>query len=193
MPPTLNTMSHARRAAIALLSAGVAACGGGRGASPTTADGAPAPAPSSAPAPAPASAPAPAPSITTDLGKPGRLLVGLGAANTFADMRAQQIAPDIIDTYLVAVTGFNSGGGGNAWPQWQYNYPDGGVITVFSNDVAAMGAVPMFTLFQMPSLRAGDVTVINDAPFMAAYWAQVKLMYQKIAETQPPHPGQPRA
>ncbi|KQV94809.1 hypothetical protein [Pelomonas sp. Root1237] len=98
-------------------------------------------------------------------------------------MKAQQIAPDIIDTYLVAVTGFNSGGGGNAWPQWQYNYPDGGVITVFSNDVAAMGAVPMFTLFQMPSLRGGDVTVINDAPFMAAYWAQVKLMYQKIAET----------
>jgi hypothetical protein len=38
----------------------------------------------------------------------------------------------------------------------------------------------------MPSLRAGDVTVINDAPFMAAYWAQVKLMYQKIGAT-----GQP--
>jgi hypothetical protein len=64
--------------------------------------------------------------------------VGLGAANTFADMKAQQIAPDIIDTYLVAVTGFNSGGG-NAWPQWQYNYPDGGVVTKFSDDVAAMG------------------------------------------------------
>jgi hypothetical protein len=44
----------------------------------------------------------------------------------------------------------------------------------------------MFTLFQMPSLRGGDVTVINDAPFMAAYWAQVKLMYQKIAETNRP-------
>ena len=137
---------------------------------------------SAAPTPAPAPAPPPAPSITAALGKPSRLLVGLGAANPSADMKAQQIAPDIIDTYLVAVTGFNSGGG-NAWPQWQYNYPDGGVITVFSADVAAMGAVPMFTLFQMPSLRGGDVTVINDAPFMAAYWAQVKLMYQKIAET----------
>ncbi len=108
--------------------------------------------------------------------------MGLGAANTFEDMKAQQIAPDIIDTYLVAVTGFNSGGG-NAWPQWLYGAPDGGVVTKFSNDVAAMGAVPMFTLFQMPSLRGGDVTVINDAPFMAAYWAQVKLMYQKIGET----------
>jgi hypothetical protein len=111
--------------------------------------------------------------------------VGLGAANTFADMKTQQIAPDIIDTYLVAVTGFNAGGG-NAWPQWQYDSPDGGVVTVFSSDVAAMGAVPMFTLFQMPSLRGGDVTVIDDAPFMAAYWAQAKLMYQKIAETDRP-------
>jgi len=179
MPPVLKTMSHARRVAIAFLSAGVAACGGeSGGSSPTTADG--------AAAPAAAPAPAPAPSITTDLGKPGRLLVGLGAANTFEDMKAQQITPDIIDTYLVAVTGFNSGGGGNAWPQWQYGYPDGGVVTVFSDGVAAMGAVPMFTLFQMPSLRGGDVTVINDAPFMAAYWSQVKLMYQKIAETNRP-------
>jgi len=97
-------------------------------------------------------------------------------------MKAQQIAPDIIDHYLVGVTGFNSGGGGG-WPKWQWNTPDGGFVTVFSGDVAAMGAVPLFTLFQMPSLRGGDVTVINDAPFMAAYWAQAKLMYQKIGET----------
>src|SRR5206468_9763441 len=68
----------------------------------------------------------------------------------------------------------------------QYGTPDGGFVTVFSADVAAMGAVPMFTLFQMPSLRGGDVTVINDVPFMAAYWAQAKLMYQKIGAT-----GQP--
>ncbi len=164
--PTRATATSALLCALVL-----SACGGGND------SGTPASPVGAAPAPAPA------PSITAALGKPGRLLVGLGAASPIADMKAQQIAPDIIDTYLVAVTGFNSGGGGNAWPQWQYNYPDGGVITVFSNDVAAMGAVPMFTLFQMPSLRGGDVTVINDAPFMAAYWAQVKLMYQKIAET----------
>ncbi|SHN12922.1 hypothetical protein SAMN02787076_03457, partial [Rhizobacter sp. OV335] len=131
--PGLATATSALLCAMVL-----SACGGGRDSGTAAAPVGSAP------------APAPAPSITTALGKPGRLLVGLGAASTFADMKAQQIAPDIIDTYLVAVTGFNAGGG-NAWPQWQYNYPDGGVITVFSNDVAAMGAVPMFTLFQMPS------------------------------------------
>ncbi len=96
-------------------------------------------------------------------------------------MKAQNIVPDIVEAYLVGVTGFMAPPGGTAWPQW--NSPDGSFVTQFSSGAAAVGAVPLFTLFQMPSLRGGDVTVINDAPFMAAYWAQVKLMYQKIGAT----------
>jgi hypothetical protein len=108
---------------------------------------------------------------------PGRLLGGLGAGNSIADMTSQQIRPDIIDTYLVGV-------GSGSWPTW--NSPDGAYVTYVSANVKAIGAVPMFTLYQMASRGEGNLSAIDDAAFMTSYWAQVKLMYQKIGAT-----GQP--
>jgi hypothetical protein len=108
---------------------------------------------------------------------PGRLLVGLGAGNEMAEMDRQQIRPDIIDTYLVGV-------GPGSWPYW--NSPDGAYVTYVSANDKAIGAVPMFTLYQMGTSVESALNVINDATFMTTYWAQAKLMYQKIGAT-----GQP--
>jgi len=91
-------------------------------------------------------------------------------------MKIQQISPDIIDTYLVGV-------GPGSWPYW--NSPDGAYVTYVSADDKAIGAVPMFTLYQMGSIDS-SLSMINDATFMTTYWAQAKLMYQRIGET-----GQP--
>jgi len=91
-------------------------------------------------------------------------------------MTSQQIHPDIIDTYLV-------GAGSGSWPYW--NSPDGAYVTYVSANVKAIGAVPMFTLYQM-NATGSNMDVINDATFMTTYWSQVKLMYQKIGAT-----GQP--
>lgn len=102
---------------------------------------------------------------------------GLGAGNKIDDMKAQQIRPDIIDTYLVGV-------GDGAWPKW--NSPDGAYITYVSASVTAMGAVPMFTLYQMTAKGEGNLSAVNDASFMPSYWAHVKLMYQKIGATNLP-------
>ncbi|KQW06885.1 hypothetical protein ASC98_25940 [Rhizobacter sp. Root1238] len=121
--------------------------------------------------------PASGSSINAALGMPGRLLAGLGAGNSIADMTSQQIHPDIIDTYLVGV-------GAGSWPYW--NSPDGAYVTYVSANVKAAGAVPMFTLYQMASPGEGNLGAINDASFMTSYWSQVKLMYQKIGAT-----GQP--
>ena len=98
-------------------------------------------------------------------------------------MTSQQIHPDIIDTYLVGV-------GSGAWPKW--NSPDGAYITYVSANVKAIGAVPMFTLYQMASNGDGNISGVNDATFMASYWAQVKLMYQTIGATGQAHVGQSR-
>jgi hypothetical protein len=89
-------------------------------------------------------------------------------------MASQQIHPDIIDTYLVGL-------GNGAWPQW--NSPDGAYVSYVSANVKAYGAVPMFTLYQMASRGDGDLSGINDPAIMATYWAQAKLMYQKIGAT----------
>jgi hypothetical protein len=122
-------------------------------------------------------APAPAPSINAALGAPDSLLVGLGAGNSISDMTSQQIRPDIIDTYLVGV-------GNGSWPTW--NTPEGAYVTYVSANDSAIGAIPMFTLYQMISLPGGNFSGLNDATFMTNYWAQAKLMYQKIGAT-----GQP--
>ena len=108
---------------------------------------------------------------------PNRLLGGLGAGNALSDMTSQQIHPDIIDTYLV-------GAGSGSWPYW--NSPDGAYVTYVSANVKAIGAVPMFTFYQMASSANANLGGINDSTFMTTYWAQAKLMYQKIGET-----GQP--
>lgn len=108
---------------------------------------------------------------------PDRLLGGLGAGNPIADMTSQQIQPDIIDTYLVGV-------GSGSWPTW--NSPDGAYVSYVSANVKAAGAVPMFTLYQMASRGEGNLDAVNDASFMASYWSQAKLMYQKIGATDSP-------
>lgn len=105
---------------------------------------------------------------------PSRLLAGLGAGNAIADMNSQQIRPDIIDTYLV-------GTGPGSWPYW--NSPDGAYVTYVSANDKAIGAVPMFTLYQMATNGEATMTPVNDVTFMTSYWAQAKLMYQKIGAT----------
>jgi hypothetical protein len=170
MPTALNPASTVRLVTLALLMAGVASCGGSGSPSPGT-DA------TSAPSPGTASPPSSTASINADLGMPDRMLGGLGAGNSISDMTSQQIHPDIIDTYLVGV-------GSGSWPTW--NSPDGAYITYVSANVKAIGAVPMFTLYQMASRGEGNLSAINDATFMTSYWAQVKLMYQKIGATDLP-------
>ena len=92
-------------------------------------------------------------------------------------MTSQGIHPDIIDTYLVGV-------GSGSWPYW--NSPDGAYVTYVAAADKAIGAVPMFTLYQMATEGEGNMSSVMNATFMTAYWAQAKLMYQKIGAT-----GQP--
>ncbi|MEJ1170406.1 hypothetical protein [Variovorax sp. CCNWLW235] len=110
--------------------------------------------------------------LVTTLGKPARVLLGLGAGSPIDLMKSQDIHPDIVDTYLVGV-------GSGAWPSW--NSPDGAYVTFTAQAIQAYGAVPMFTLYQMATSGEGNLSILNDATFMNNYWAQVRLMYQRIA------------
>ncbi|WP_236905304.1 hypothetical protein [Collimonas arenae] len=115
--------------------------------------------------------------LVAKLGKPSRVLVGLGAGNSLTQMQSQSIHPDIVDTYLVGV-------GAGAWPTW--NSPDGAYITYTAQAVQAYGATPMFTFYQMAQNGGGNLSGINDATFMNNYWGQARLMYQRIAALNAP-------
>lgn len=109
--------------------------------------------------------------LAAALGKPHRLLVGLGTVDV-APVQAQGLAPDVYDQYL-------NGVGSNSWRSW--NSPAGAYVTLVAQHADQLGAVPMFTLYQMAANGDGVLSGLTDKSFMTAYWSNVRLLFQKLA------------
>ena len=107
------------------------------------------------------------------LGKPKRLLIGLGDTD-FTDIQAQNLQIDVKDHYLTNV----NVDGQYSWDRWGTG---GGVyVTEAARDSDAVGAIPMFTLYQMATWGDGNIFGLGHARFMTPYWDNVRLMLQKI-------------
>ncbi len=112
--------------------------------------------------------------LAADLGKPARLLVGLGSTNQ-SDIAAQGITPDIFERYLV-------GSGQNLESGWQtWNSPEGAYVNLIANAADAVGAVPMFTFYMSTARGEGNLAYLGDSTYMAEYWRLTKLLFQRIA------------
>lgn len=105
------------------------------------------------------------------LGRSQRLLVGLGTVNV-APIQAQGLLPDIYDQYLVGV-------GPSSWPSW--NSPSGAYVTLVAQRADQLGAVPMFTLYQMATRGDGVLTGLADTTYMTDYWNNARLLFQLLA------------
>lgn len=110
------------------------------------------------------------------LAKPARLLIGLGTTDV-KDVTAQALKPDIFDQYL-------NGVGTNSWINW--NRPTGAYVQKVANDAASVGAVPMFTLYQMAALGDGNMAVLHDPSFMRLYWDNVRILFTQLKATGKP-------
>ncbi|TXT40169.1 MAG: hypothetical protein FD135_1563 [Comamonadaceae bacterium] len=108
--------------------------------------------------------------LAAALGKPRRLLIGLGS-QTIESIQAQQLKPDIYDQYINRV-------GKNSWINW--NTPQGSYIQIVTKNADALGAVPMFTLYQMASLGDGNISGVSDPYFMQQYWNNVRILYREL-------------
>ena len=105
------------------------------------------------------------------LGRSQRLLVGLGTTDVSA-IQNQSLTPDIYDQYLV-------GAGASGWPSW--NSPSGAYVQVVAQRADQVGAVPMFTLYQMATRGDGVLTGLTDTSFMKDYWDNTRLLFQQLA------------
>jgi hypothetical protein len=105
------------------------------------------------------------------LGRSQRLLVGLGSIDK-SPIQTQQITPDIYDQYLVGV-------GTGSWPSW--NSPSGAYVQIVAQNADQMGAIPMFTLYQMATRGDGVLTGLTDTSFMKDYWDNTRLLFQQLA------------
>jgi hypothetical protein len=113
--------------------------------------------------------------LAVRLGKPARLLVGLGAQG-FSDVssaiRSLALQPDILEQYLTGV-------GAGDWTTW--NSPSGYIVQIVAQTASADGAVPMYTLYQMASNGDGNLAGLSSAAFMSSYWANLRTLFQQIA------------
>jgi hypothetical protein len=108
--------------------------------------------------------------LAAALGKPQRLLVGLGSVD-LTSVQAQSLRPDIYDTYLNEV-------GPTSWPNW--NSPSGQYVQIWAKNADCLGAIPMYTLYQMATRGDGNLTVLQDYVFMQGYWANVSLLFNQL-------------
>lgn len=108
--------------------------------------------------------------LAVKIGKPNRFLVGLGSVD-LAVVQKQAIKPDIYDQYL-------NGVGSDSWRNW--NTPAGQYVQIVAKNADTLGAVPMFTLYQMASNGDGNLSGLSNPTFMANYWSNVKLLFQQL-------------
>ncbi len=101
------------------------------------------------------------------------MLVGLGGDSPLSSLDSQRITPDIYEHYLVGL-----GHGNHSWEKW--NSPPGAFVGLFAAQADQIGAVPMFTLYQMATLGDGNLSGLQDKNFMTQYWDNVRLMYRQI-------------
>ena len=111
--------------------------------------------------------------LARQLGTQSVLLVGLGGVDA-EEIQTQGIQVALYERYLVGV-------GVDAWPYW--NQPDGAYVDrVVGAAATELGAVPMFTLYQMATAGDGNISaVIGDDALMSDYWAQTKLLFARLA------------
>jgi hypothetical protein len=103
-------------------------------------------------------------------------LVGLGS-QPVSTILSQRLKPDILDQYLV-------GAGNGDWTTW--NSPVGAYVGVVASQAAQVGAIPMYTLYQMASNGDGNLAGLNDNAFMTRYWSNIRVLYQQIAASGKP-------
>jgi hypothetical protein len=116
--------------------------------------------------------PGPAAALAAKLGKPSRLLIGIGdqgSTDPVATAQAQGLTVDIYTRYL----------GGGDWTSW--NSPPCDYVCVVAQGADSLKAIPMYVQYQMANDGDGNISVINDTSFMSTYWSRLKLMYQDIA------------
>lgn len=119
----------------------------------------------------------PAAQLAAKLGLPSRLLLGLGSQagiNTISAVQSQALKVDIYDAYL----------GSGDWTSW--NAPPCDYVCVVAGAAKSIGAIPMYTYYQMANNGDGNISVLNDATFMATYWSRLKVLFQDIAALKTP-------
>ena len=109
--------------------------------------------------------------LVASLGRPNRLLIGLGAADP-GEVTRQKVTPDIADIYLTGL------GLTKSWRGW--NKPDGEYLKIRLSQAEQVGAIPMFTVYQIAASGEGNLAVLSDFNFMQSYWSDMQKLIKML-------------
>lgn len=114
------------------------------------------------------------------LGRAPNFLIGMGndLNNDHSQDGIYLLGPtlDLHYAYLVAYT--NQDGSWGSWKDWN---PDGSFVNVIADTSDAKGVAPMYTLYGMRAAGDGNLAGLTSDVYQKGYWADVKLLYQRIA------------
>ena len=114
----------------------------------------------------------PAAKLAAKLGRASRLLVGLGGQpgtiDAIATIQSQALKVDIYERYL----------GTGDWTGW--DSPPCDYVCRVAAAADSIGAVPMYTQYQMANKGDGNLAVLNDSAFMNTYWARLKVLFKDL-------------
>ncbi|GAC1632776.1 MAG: hypothetical protein NVS9B10_27600 [Nevskia sp.] len=109
--------------------------------------------------------------LAVRLGRANRFLVGLGGSNAPNTILSQALHIDIFEQYL-------SDNPGSSWVD--YNSPPGEYVNVVAREAESVGAVPMYTLYQMAVNGDGNLSLLSNQSQMQTYWQHVVLLFQNL-------------
>jgi hypothetical protein len=114
----------------------------------------------------------PAAKLAAKLGKPSQLLIGVGAqgpkVNTISALLSQNAKVEIYQVYL----------GTGDWTSWNKKPCD--YVCYVADAAAQVGAIPMFTQYQMANNGDGNLGVIKDSTFMTTYWSRARTLFEDL-------------
>jgi hypothetical protein len=112
--------------------------------------------------------------VAAKLGR-SHFLMGLGNdLNSDHDQDGAYTLGATLDLHYAYLVGLGGRGG---WPDWNTG---GQFVNILTDSAKRHGTVPMFTVYAMAASGENNVSVLTDEAYMAAYWTDMKLLFQRL-------------
>jgi len=118
--------------------------------------------------------------LAAKLGRKPNFLIGLG--NDLATDHNQDGAFTLgttIDLHYAYLSAYPNAD--KSWGSWKDWNPNGSFVNIITDTADAHGVVPMISLYSMAAAGDGVLTGLSNNEFEKNYWADVKLLFQRLA------------
>jgi len=117
--------------------------------------------------------------VAASIGRPAHFLIGMGndLANDHNQDGAFRLGTTLDLHYAYLSAYLNADKSWGSWKDWN---TDGSFVNIITDTADAHGVVPMLSLYSMAAAGDGVLSGLGSAGFESSYWADVKLLFQRL-------------